>query len=147
ASTEGILSGEVTTTVYPVEAVHCSVHHKHGAPEAAPRTLRVEYRIGFRTYQSEWICFEHMGWPRHKAESWWRKRSNVLVPVSAEEAVELANAGALCETRSITVRSVVGEKYDRIIDYELGEKPPPLDVGDSAEPVPEYTWAGDEIPF
>ena len=151
ASTEGILSGEVTTTVYPVEAVHCSVHHKHGAPEAAPRTLRVEYRIGFRTYQSEWICFEHAGWPRHKAESWWRKRSNTLVPASAEEAVELINAGALCETRSVTVRSVVGEKYDRIIGYELGPKPAwrePGEVWDDLLGDECCTYAGDGgVPF
>ncbi|MFH1865130.1 MAG: zinc ribbon domain-containing protein, partial [Candidatus Eisenbacteria bacterium] len=151
ASTEGILSGEVTTTEHEVEAVFYSVHHKRDAPEDAPRTLRVEYRIGFRKYQSEWICFEHVGWPRHKAESWWRKRSNALVPVSAEEAVELANAGALCRTCSITVRSVVGEKYDSIIGYELGMKPPWREPGDDWDDLLGEeccAHAGDEgVPF
>ena len=57
----------------------------------------------------------------------------------------------LAETRSITIRHVSGEDYDRIIGYELGEKP------DCREPgwndVPEGELAGtistndDSIPF
>jgi DNA repair protein RadD len=124
ASTDGILSGQVTTKESPVLGVRYSVHHKRGASDDAPRTLRVEYRLGFNQYQSEWICFEHTGWARKRAESWWRKRSHALVPETAAEAVGLAEAGALCPTKSITVRSVVGEEYVSVIGYELGEKPP-----------------------
>ena len=39
----------------------------------APKTMRVQYRIGWRGWRSEWICFEQGGWPRLKAESWWRQ--------------------------------------------------------------------------
>ena len=151
ASTEGILSGEVTTTEYEVLDVRYFVHQKRGAPDGAPRTLRVEYRIGFSQYQSEWICFEHSGWARHKAASWWRRRSNAPVPESAAEAADLANAGALCETRSITIRSMVGEKYDRIVGYDLGAKPagrePGMDEG--CEPGEEfYAFAAEGgLPF
>lgn len=149
ASTEGILSGEVTTTVHPVDAVYYSVHHKRGAPDDAPKTLRVEYRIGWHQYQSEWICVEHSGWARHKAESWWRRRSEAPVPESAAEAEVLAQEGALCETRSITVRSVVGEEYPRIIGYDLGPKPtwrePGMDDG-VGEEVYAYADEGD-VPF
>lgn len=152
ASTEGILSGQVTTTDYEVRDIRYAVHHKRGAPDDAPRTLRVEYRIGFRQYQSEWICFEHSGWARHKAESWWRRRSNAPVPQSAEEAAALANVGALCETRSITVRSMVGEEYDRIVGYDLGEKLALREPGVDEEcelGEEEYAFAGadEEVPF
>ena len=34
-----------------------------------------------------------------------------------------AEASALAETKSITVRSVTGEKYDNIVGYDLSEKP------------------------
>lgn len=124
ASTEGILSGQVTTEELPVHEVRYFLHRKKGAPEDAPKTMRVDYRVGYHQYQSEWICFEHTGWARKTAEAWWRKRSNALVPETAVEAVGLGNAGALCETKSITIRSIAGEEYPRIIGYGLEEKPP-----------------------
>ncbi|GAB4240840.1 MAG: hypothetical protein OHK0028_19090 [Deltaproteobacteria bacterium] len=146
ASTDGILSGQVTTEEYAVQEVRYDVHRKRGAPDDAPRTMRVEYRIGFNRYQSEWICFEHTGWARKRAESWWRKRSHAVVPESADEAVALAEDGALCETRSITVRSIAGQEYSRIIGYELGEKPPWREPGwDEEEPGEvdrDYAHAG-----
>lgn len=151
ASTAGVLSGEVTETVYDVQDVYYSVHVKRGAPEDHPRTMRVDYRVGFNDYHSEWVCFEHTGYARAKAEAWWRRRSSVPVPETAEEAVRLADAGALAETKSITVRSVAGEKYDRIVGYDLGEVPFYREPGwDDVEPSdePEHAWAGDEeIPF
>ncbi|MCL2306311.1 MAG: hypothetical protein FWC43_13280, partial [Planctomycetaceae bacterium] len=51
ASSEGILSGEVTDTEYDIEAVSYYVHQKRGAADDDPRTLRVDYRVGFSQYQ------------------------------------------------------------------------------------------------
>lgn len=142
AASVGILSDQVTTAEYEVLETVYTVHHKRGAPEGAPRTLRVDYRIGFHQFQSEWICFEHDGWARIKAESWWRRRSNALVPESVEEAVALAEAGALCETETITIRKVEEEEYGRIVGYELGEKPPWREPGwDEEENIPEQDSA------
>lgn len=123
ASSESLLSGEVAVETYPVIMTYYAVHAKRGAPPGHPRTMRVDYSINWQQYQSEWVCFEHTGFARHKAESWWRKRSYLRIPNNVEEAVRLAKAGAVCETKTITVRSVSGEKYDRIVGYELGEKP------------------------
>jgi DNA repair protein RadD len=122
ASTAGILSGEVTDTEYEVQNVYYSVHAKRGAPEGAPKTMRVEYRIGWKQYQSEWICFEHAGWARAKAEAWWKKRSDEPVPESSRQAVHICETGGVAPTMAITVRSVAGEKYGRIVGYELGER-------------------------
>ena len=47
ASTTAVLSGEVSITEHEVEEVYYSVHRKRDAPEDHPRTMRVEYRIGF----------------------------------------------------------------------------------------------------
>jgi DNA repair protein RadD len=123
ASSEGILSGQVTETDYQVRDVFYSVHYKQGADENTPKSMRVDYRIGFHRYKSEWICFEHQGFPRRKAEQWWRARSHDPIPETAQQAVDMANAGGLAMTMSITVRTMAGEKFDRVVDYELGEKP------------------------
>ncbi|NLF32527.1 MAG: DEAD/DEAH box helicase family protein, partial [Planctomycetes bacterium] len=56
ASTAGILSGEVTEVDHLVSEVHYSIHHKRGAPEDHPRTLRIDYRCGLTAYHSEWVC-------------------------------------------------------------------------------------------
>jgi DNA repair protein RadD len=149
ASTAGILSGEVTETEYTVSETYYSVHHKRDAPEDHPRTLRIDYRCGFSDYHSEWVCPEHTGYARNKFEAWWRMRSNEPFPDSAEEAAELAEAGVLAPTHAITVRSVAGEKFDRISDYQLGPVPPRLDGGDERidDDMPEPVWPEDDIPF
>jgi len=143
ASTAHVLSGKVTITEHAVQETYYSVHAKRGAPPEHPKTLRVDYLVGWMEYKSEWICIEHDGWARAKAEGWWKERSRAPVPYSAEEAVRLAEAGALCETQAVTVRSVSGEKYSRVVGYELGEKPDwdsetPASVGfaDDYEEIP-----------
>jgi len=149
AATVGILSGEVTETEYDVDEVTYAVHHKRDAPPDHPRTMRVEYRCGLE-YHREWVCPEHTGYARNKFETWWRTRSNESYPDTAEEAVELAEAGALAEPLSITVRSVAGEKFDRFSDYRLGPVPPRLDGSDERDDgaLPEYAGIPEsEIPF
>jgi len=141
ASSEGILSGQATDTEFEVQDVVYSVHTKRGADEFAPKTMRVDYRVGFNQYKSEWIAFEHYGWARQKAVDWWQQRSNDPVPATAQRAVDIANGGGVCPTKRITVRSVTGEKFDKIIAYELGEKP---------EPVPAHVAMGysvADVPF
>ena len=148
ASNAGILTGQATDTEYEVTETACYVHHKRGAPEDHPRTMRVDYRVQFGEWKSEWVCPEHTGYARSKFEAWWRTRSAEPLPATAEEAVELSYAGALAETKAITVRSIAGEKYDRIIDYDLGPIPPLLDGSDERDDAnDDYAWAGDNIPF
>lgn len=50
ASSEGILADQITRSEHEVNDVFCSVHAKRGAPPAAPRNLRVDYRVGFNEY-------------------------------------------------------------------------------------------------
>jgi DNA repair protein RadD len=146
AGTEAILSDEVTRSEHDVTDVFYAVHTKRDAPEDAPRTMRVDYRLGFQTYAAEWVCFEHTGYARHKAEVWWRTRSSEPVPASAEEAVALADAGALAETRRITVERRPKERFDRVVGYALGPRPPRLE-SDKDLPQHEPAWDPSEVPF
>ena len=87
------------------------------------------------------MCFEHEGYAREKAVAWWTKRSPDPVPDTAERAVEIAQGGGVATTRSITVRTVAGEQYDRIVDYELGPMPEALLAGEA------HDYDPDEVPF
>jgi DNA repair protein RadD len=149
AESAGVLSGQVDYFNYDVHGVEYSVHLKRGVPDDAPKTMRIEYCIGFNQYKSEWVCPEHTGYARRKFEAWWKKRSEVTPPVSAVEAVRLADDGALAKPSKIIVKSVAGEKFDRIVDYELGELPDycPEPGYCDAEPYSDYDDYNDEIPF
>jgi len=141
ASDEGILTGQVIDTQYDVSDVFYSVHTKRGADESVPKTMRITYQIGLNDFQCEWVCPEHGGWARQRFEQWWVRRSNDPLPSSAQQAVDIAEAGGLAMTHKITVRKVTGEPFDRIVACELGEKP---------EPVPLDVAMGyqdDDIPF
>ena len=150
ASTASVLSGEVTETEHEVTDVYYSVHVKRDAPEGHPRTMRVDYRVGFHAYKSEWVCIEHSGYARGKAEAWWRARTREPFPESTEKAVIICEAGGVAEPVSITVRSVSGEKYERITHHKLGLIPPRLDGSDERDDgnLPEYRGSDDDdLPF
>ncbi|WP_235908789.1 DEAD/DEAH box helicase [Roseiconus nitratireducens] len=136
ASDAGVLSGEVTDTEYEVRDVIFRIHRKRDADEDAPRCLRVDYMIGLDHWQSEFICIEHSGYARRKAEAWWRERCLDPCPTTAEDALELADVGLLATPESITVRSISGQKYDRIIKQSLGEIPSFAMTNDEDDPVP-----------
>jgi len=150
ASTAGVLSGEVTETEFDVQEVYHSVHVKRDAPEDHPRTMRIDYCVGFNDYRSEWVCPEHTGYARGKFEAWWRARSREPFPDSAEQAVAICEAGGVAPTLAITVRSVTGEKFDRITKHQLGPIPPLLDGSEERDDgnLPEYVGPqDDEVPF
>jgi len=149
ASDAAILSGQVTETEYEVQEITYRVHTKYDAPEDHPKTMRVDYRVGLGEWQPEFICVEHTGYARSKAEAWWRGRSREPVPDTAAQAVAIAEAGGVAEPSAVTVRSVAGEKYDRIVDYRLDPLPPRLDGSDERETqdMPEYAFAEDDLPF
>ncbi len=132
ATEAGILSDQVSDTEYEVHDVLWAVHRKRDAPENAPKSMRVSYVIGMNP-QCEFICFEHTGYARKKAEMWWKTRSPDPVPDTAQQAVELAEAGALAITHRITVRDTPGEKYSRIVSYKLGEKQDPTPLWNDAD--------------
>jgi len=135
ATDAGILSGQVTRTEEQVLEVAYAVHYKRDDPtREAPPTLRIDYRVGFNQWYREWVCIEHEGFARRKAERWWETRSRERVPDTVQEAVDLANAGALASTHTIIVEQRAGEKYPRIVDHRLGDRPPRLE---SDEGLPE----------
>jgi len=113
--------------VYPVASMSYSIHHKAGAEPGHPTTLRVDYQITpdpphhDRMQVSEFICLDHKGFARKKAEKWWRKRSNQPVPDSVERGFYLAKYGALRKVSSIGVLMENG--FQRVVDAHIGSLP------------------------
>ena len=158
ASREGVLSGEVRDEHYDVHNVYYEPHVKRNAEPGTPRTMRVDYEVAPTQYKSEWVCPEHTGYARSKFERWWRERAcpDCPVPNTVDEAVAWANAGALAVPKGITVRWVTGEKFDRIVKVECGDRPEMTDeLMFAIESGPLTTPSGgcpenlddDELPF
>ncbi|OQA02964.1 MAG: hypothetical protein BWY69_00734 [Planctomycetes bacterium ADurb.Bin401] len=107
--------------------------------------MRVQYKIGFASYISEWICFEHTGFARQKAEVWWNQRSSESAPDQSDMAVFFAQNGRLKEPVKITVKHIPGQKFDKIISYQFEN--PELSEWQFDKTVPDYVQADDSIPF
>ena len=159
ASRDGIISGETFTDEYEVHHVYYQVHEKRYAEPDTPKTMRIDYEIALGQYKSEWVCPEHTGYARDKFVKWWKNRAAIGCPIpsTAREAVALANEGLLAKPLRITVKSVAGEKFDRITKCELGDRPAYREPGDDSA---ERDWSSnspadlgvaqdelDEIPF
>ncbi|GAC1509724.1 MAG: hypothetical protein NVS1B6_16810 [Steroidobacteraceae bacterium] len=90
--------------------VHNVTYRPHQKPGGTP-TLRVDYMCGFARH-SEWVCFEHAGFPRQKAVQWWQRRAPAMpVPNSVDEA--LAQTHTLSKPARIFVRP--SGKYTEIV--------------------------------
>ena len=157
AAKDGVISGEIFYDEYAVKNVYYCVHEKRYADPGTPKTMRIDYEVGLNDFRSEWVCPEHTGYARGKFEKWWKNRAALGCPVpkTAREAVALADEGLLAQPLAITVKSVAGEKFDRITKCVLGERPAMREPGDDRyeEPpsdsppdsgVSDYE---DEIPF
>lgn len=145
ASDAGILTGQVSETEHEVQAVSYRVHPSRRKPDAPP-TMRVDYQVSLAETVSEWVAIGHDGYARSKAVDWWRARSREPAPGDAEEAVELANAGALAEPDRIHVRQVAGETFPTIQAIGLGDLPARLDDPDAVREL-ALAIPDDEIPF
>jgi DNA repair protein RadD len=84
AASNALLSTQIQAAWCDVTNVSYARHEKAGKPTS----LRVTYECGLARH-SEWVCFEHTGFPREKACSWWRRRAPQLpAPSSVDEALQ-----------------------------------------------------------
>ena len=106
ASDDAILSTQKKARWVNVDDV---LYFRHTSFSSGKTTLRVDYRCGLKVY-SEWVCIEHTGFARQKAEAWWARRSGAPVPATVDAA--LLGAGTLAKPAEIMV-SPDGE-FDRV---------------------------------
>ncbi|MFO0199640.1 MAG: DEAD/DEAH box helicase, partial [Alphaproteobacteria bacterium] len=83
AASDALLSTQIQAAWCDVTDISYARHEKPGKPAS----LRVTYECGLIQH-SEWVCFEHTGFPRDKALSWWRRRAPDLPPpMTVDEAL------------------------------------------------------------
>jgi DNA repair protein RadD len=111
AASNALLSTQIQASWCDVTGVTYSRHEKSGKPAS----LRVTYDCGLARH-SEWVCFEHTGFPREKAVGWWQRRApQVPAPASVEQALQ--HLEALRAPTAIQVRPV--GQYTEIISMRF----------------------------
>lgn len=115
-----VIGATLAPEEWEVDSVGYAVHTKRDNPDA-PKTLRVTYYDNMlRSIVDEWVCVEHSGFAYQKALDWWRRRTDAVMPATAEEAVVVANAGGLAEPTKVTIKREVGKPWAKVVGYELG---------------------------
>ena len=102
---------------YDVTRVSYGVHKKDGKPDS----LRVTYWSGLRAIASEWVCFDHAGFARAKAEAWFIKRRPAgftAIPGSVAQFFDWHGSGfQLAEPVAIKVDE--SARYPEVIGYQF----------------------------
>jgi DNA repair protein RadD len=129
-----ILESQIEPTEYLVESATFSRHVKRDAPDA-PNTLRIDYVCELadgggnltRKTISEWVCVDHVGFPKRNAIKWWRERS--LAELVEDEqgslidpAIDLWKRGAVVVASRLWV--VPKGKFTQIVQQEITDERP-----------------------
>jgi len=110
-----LLSAQMVATVtwHDVTRVEYRLHSKPGKPDS----MRVDYYDGLLRCASEWICFDHTGYARQKAESWWRERNQGQIPYVVEDALLFLEHNTIAEPTRIATRQ--NGKFTEITQHEF----------------------------
>lgn len=85
AGTLDLIVGELPQIeVFEVETITYRTYSKIGKPNS----IKATYYCGLSSF-SEWLCFEHQGYPAKLARDWWRFRTDLGVPVDCDDALSI----------------------------------------------------------
>jgi DNA repair protein RadD len=84
ASTNELIKDDLPIVkVFNIDSVTYAAHTKAGKPPS----MRVSYYCGMQKF-TEYVHFELEGWGQRKARVWWTQRTNQMLPVSTELALQ-----------------------------------------------------------
>lgn len=98
---------------HDISRVDYKLHRKEGKPDS----MRVDYYGGILRVASEWVCFNHVGYARQKAENWWMRREKKSMPSNTQDALEWLTFYEIEEPVRIATRK--NGKYTEVKDYEF----------------------------
>lgn len=98
------------------------VHYKAHTSKSGKQVLLVKYICGGGiNVFNEYVCFEHIGFARFKAVSWWQKRClDKSIPNTITQALQKINLGLLRIPLEVKVKKV--SKWFEIIDCRLAKE-------------------------
>jgi DNA repair protein RadD len=159
ASRLAVLAGKDLTPKPPPKR-HCvesTSYNAHPSKASGKMTMRADYvgkseRTLYEHIASEYVCLEHDGFARHKAEKWWKEHGGAdPVPATVEEALDRERE--LLDPEYVWTQP--DGKYVRVTKCEFAPPDDVLAIEEQAE-VPHqlreydedvYEMEEDELPF
>lgn len=114
AESAPILSNQIAPEWHEVMSVHYKMNFKIKDGKES-RTMRVSYTTLNGVF-SEFICFEHSGFPREKAISWHKTRNSDPVPKTIDEAL------GINYPQPSRIQVIPEGKYHRIKAYDFSKR-------------------------
>jgi len=112
ASTEQLLTGgPPVVETFRVDRV---IYNRHIGRESGKASIKVSYLCGLQRF-NDFVTFDIDGFPRHKANDWWRQRFMAEPPLSTDMALHRINEAR--QPRSIRVW--VNQKYPKVVGVEF----------------------------
>lgn len=118
-----IISGGAMPDI--TEEIDHAEYTEHTSKKSGKTTLRVDYVTKLNNKISEFVCFNHEGFARRKAEDWWRRRSSILpVPVSVNQAYTIVMAGHVaCPDKIVYKPKKPGAYGPEIVSTIVSQQP------------------------
>ncbi len=111
ASESALLSDDIKPEWHDIQRID---YMPHVSKKTKKNTLRVIYSCGLRKI-NEWVCVEHTGYARKKAEQWWATHGGLYAPATVSES--------LMQTRLLNkpkqIKIVRNGKHENVVDYKF----------------------------
>lgn len=129
--TSAILAKGIIPEWVRVTDARYSSHTKKDPALGKPScTLVADYTLGLGRYVREWVCVEHTGFARKRAEQWWEERSDSFLPSTVEDTLQVIRFTGLRTPARLRVGPVPGTKWTKILATEFGVKKALVDDDD-----------------
>jgi DNA repair protein RadD len=152
AETTDFLKGDLPKVkTFKVEQITYTSHTKVGRPPV----LKATYYCGLKLF-NDWVCLEHEGFAGRKAKKWWEARSDLPVPATVADALELTDI--IPSPTHIEVWLNTADGYPQVLRYcydgtNFGTESPSDDVPTVASDrgtltkMPTQKHIDEDIPF
>ena len=140
--TRADLEAEILSTTDPETFTVAGATYSRHEKDGKIPSLRVTYMLEEANMPfglSEWVCLEHSGFARSKAEDWWSLHSSTECPESIDEAIDLFNRQWVAIPRTVTARRE--GRFWKVLERDIDEIP----VGISVEEYEQQS--NEEVPF
>ena len=109
AATDELIRGEMPVVeVFTIDHISADEHRKLGRPPM----VKITYYCGYRAF-TEYVCVEHLDWAGRKAKKWWSERTDIPMPATTNEALELID-----KLKAPThIRVWTNKKYPEIMSF------------------------------